>query len=397
MYIASMDLLEISNTLNDKETKKKHTVKKTNKSQSQISHELINITSYKNKNIDFSVYKLPQLKQLAKKYKLHVTGTKPIIIGRLDKYFRDSIMAIKIQKITRGYMVRIFFKLKGPGFKDKKLCNNDTDFITLEPLKEIPLPLFFSYSDKNYFTYGINVFSIVQSLRNSVKLNNPYNREKMDETTLINALSVYRMAIILFPELKAEYEKFQPTTNIATRTTRQTHQNIINTATQTTYQPVLNAHYMNGNTNERNRFNGIQEKRNCSIPQRINNLFTEMDRLGNYTQISWFTNLDRAELIRLYRSIYDIWYYRGQLNYTIRHNISPFHEPFNSVFNGPVSHANVTYDQIKLAALTVMETLVYCGIDEEYRKIGTFHVLTGLTLVSRPARDAMPWLFESVI
>jgi hypothetical protein len=44
-----------------------------------------------------------------------------------------------------------------------------------------------------------------------------------------------------------------------------------------------------------------------------------------------------------------------------------------------------------------MENLIYSGIDEEYRKIGALHVLSALTLVSSPARIAMPWLYESIV
>ena len=123
----------------------------------------------------------------------------------------------------------------------------------------------------------------------------------------------------------------------------------------------------------------------------------EMDRLGNYTQRSWFHNLDRTELVRLYRNIYEIWYYRGQISYALRSNICPFHEPFAGVFQGPVSQNNITLEQIRAATLTIIENLVYSGIDEEYRKIGAFHALTGLTIVSLPAREAMPWLYESVM
>jgi hypothetical protein len=44
-----------------------------------------------------------------------------------------------------------------------------------------------------------------------------------------------------------------------------------------------------------------------------------------------------------------------------------------------------------------MENMVYSGVDEEYRKIGCFHALSALTIVSYPARAALPWLYESVM
>jgi hypothetical protein len=43
-----------------------------------------------------------------------------------------------------------------------------------------------------------------------------------------------------------------------------------------------------------------------------------------------------------------------------------------------------------------MENMVYCGVDDEYRKIGALHVLTALTGVSIGARTSMPWLYEAL-
>jgi hypothetical protein len=50
-----------------------------------------------------------------------------------------------------------------------------------------------------------------------------------------------------------------------------------------------------------------------------------------------------------------------------------------------------------MACLIVFENMVYSGIDEDHRKLGTFHALSGLTMVSIPARTAMPWLYESIV
>jgi hypothetical protein len=47
-------------------------------------------------------------------------------------------------------------------------------------------------------------------------------------------------------------------------------------------------------------------------------------------------------------------------------------------------------------ALTIMENIIYTGIDIEYRKLGALHVLSALTLVSIPARNSLPWLYESI-
>ena len=38
----------------------------------------------------------------------------------------------------------------------------------------------------------------------------------------------------------------------------------------------------------------------------------------------------------------------------------------------------------------------FTGSDDEYRKLGAIYVLIALTMVSTGAREAMPWLYESV-
>jgi hypothetical protein len=40
--------------------------------------------------------------------------------------------------------------------------------------------------------------------------------------------------------------------------------------------------------------------------------------------------------------------------------------------------------------------MVFLGINEDSRKLGTFHALSALTIVSAGARQAMPWLYDSV-
>ena len=41
--------------------------------------------------------------------------------------------------------------------------------------------------------------------------------------------------------------------------------------------------------------------------------------------------------------------------------------------------------------------MVYTGVDVEYKTLGALHVLSVLTIVNYSAREAMPWLYESLI
>jgi hypothetical protein len=125
-------------------------------------------------------------------------------------------------------------------------------------------------------------------------------------------------------------------------------------------------------------------------------MFMEIDQLGNYTQSAWFSNLDRREYIRLYRCLYDIWNYRAQLSYEMKRNICIIDDPFHNVFNEAMYYHDISLNRIRDACVTVFENMIYTGIDDEYRKLGVLHALSALTLVSIPARNAMPWLYESI-
>ena len=144
------------------------------------------------------------------------------------------------------------------------------------------------------------------------------------------------------------------------------------------------------------RYTNIVNIRNNTIDNRINELFMEIDLLGNYTNSEWFNSLELRDYIRLYRKLYEIWYYRGELSREVQNNICPFYSPFDGIFTRPLLHNEIQLQQIKSACLIVIENMVYSGINEDYRKIGTLHALSALTSVSSGARMCLPWLYESI-
>ena len=58
---------------------------------------------------------------------------------------------------------------------------------------------------------------------------------------------------------------------------------------------------------------------------------------------------------------------------------------------------SIALGRIQNGCLTIFENLIYTGIDEDHRKLGAFHALSALTVVSRDARQSMPWLYESLV
>jgi hypothetical protein len=366
---------------NDKPPCKKNTT---------TENQILNYRDFFKKGIVLKKCKVPELKTIAKHHRLHITGTKGVLIERIENLFKKMKSAEKIQRIFRGWLVRFSFKIRGEAFKDRSLCVNDTDFCTLEPINEIPFEYFYSYRDEKDFVYGFNITSLIQLFKKNQKLENPYNRERIDRQKICQILFLNNIIPILFAEKDENHIKIVSEKPMETRT-REQYLSVFY------YRPQVLLTYSQMNSELRGNLQKIVSSRNMPIARRIQELFMEIDRLGNYTQSSWYSSLSRAEYVRLYRTMFDIWHFRGHIPREIKNKICPIIDPFSNIFSTQLSNFDITLDQIQVICTTVMENLIYSGVDEEYRKIGTLHVLSALTLVSSPARNAMPWLYESIV
>jgi hypothetical protein len=366
----------------------------------------LNVLTYENyiaTKPELNIFKIPELKSVAKKYKLYVSGTKGVLIERIKNHFNEITNSVKIQKVFRGSIVRRSFKLRGPAFKNKSICVNESDGFTLEPLNEVPFERFFSYSDSKNFTYGFDVVSLVCLFKKENKIVNPYTRERLSSELTNNILSLGRIIKIVFSYVlepdEMQSQRIPPQINIPRRPIVQhigNNQNNLNTVIQNLIIP-------NNYTNEiENNFSNdqlaliakIRELRTFSIERRIQNLFIEIDLLGNYTQSSWFSSLERRDFIRFLRCLYEIWNYRAQMPAEIKRQICQFRDPFYQTRFPNAIETDI--NEIKNICITVMEDMVYTGIDNEFKKLGTLHVLSALTTVSVPARNSMNWLYESL-
>jgi hypothetical protein len=368
---------------NDKPTCNKTQSKKYNKT---VSQDLLDYKEYIKKTISLESYKIPQLKSIAKQHNLLVGGTKPILIERIGTYFDKTAKVIRVQAFFRGWVVRLSIKLRGLALKNRKLCVNDTDFVSMEPLNEISTEYFYSYKDSKEFVYGFNIASLIQLMKQTSKVTNPYNREKIANKTIDDIKKLYRLTFIVYPEFKKENELPQKQVNQQNNPVRRTH----------IQQPHINSITVYSNPEQQNRIERMHRNRSNTISQRINDLFSEIDQLGNYTQVSWFMSLTINSYIRLFRSLYDIWYYRSQLSRETRLRICPLAAPFDTTIERSGARP-LTVEDIQKMCVEIFENLVFMGVDNDSRQLGAFHSLTALTIVSMDARTAMPWLYESII
>lgn len=334
-------------------------------------------------------HNVPALKQATREYKLRIGGRKADVIERLVNYFNTNASALRIQTCFRSWISRYIVRLRGPAYMDKSICVNDTDFCSMEPLSEIESNYFFSFTDSKQFTYGFNVSSLIEMLKRSENINtvlNPYTRDALSPMILKNIVSLYNLSFILCPNFHK--------TNLPYVIPKMTSTNVMRARSRgIDYEPITRTI---NSIEDLTRYNHIRQIRTTNQNNRISELFIEIDLLGNYTNKEWFVNLDLRDYIRLYRKLYEIWYYRSNLSREVQNSICPYYAPFDGIFTRPLLHSELGLEQIKTACLIVFENMVYSGINIEYRKIGTLHALSALTLVSAPARETMPWLYESV-
>ena len=72
-------------------------------------------------------------------------------------------------------------------------------------------------------------------------------------------------------------------------------------------------------------------------------------------------------------------------------NVDPFRD-VNLHFLYSIQDKNVILNIV----LTILEKLVFNGINRDAKYLGASYILAALTLVNEETADALPWLYQSV-
>lgn len=337
------------------------------------------------KNISLKQIKIPILKQIAKNNKLKTAGNKQVLIDQISNYFHKNKMANILQKIFRGYLVRSFFIKREPC-----ICVNDTDFYTMDFLSEIKYPFLYIYKEDK-IVYGFHLHSLYTLIKKSgslYEIKNPYNRNLFPIETINHVCKLIRISNIFYPTTPTEQKINCSISNIRntmnTRNTRRTRR-LLNLYSQDTQETEI----------YQQRIEQLTEIRTKSIEERVRILFTEINHLGNYVTDRWFFEIRTvSNYLLFYRVLFNIWYHYSHMSTEVRKKICMSGDPFENIiaFTNTVSLQNIQEN-----CLRVMENMIFMGIDDEYKKLGTFHALSALTVVSVGARQSMYWLYESLI
>ncbi len=90
--------------------------------------------------------------------------------------------AIIIQKTWKGYSVRSWLKIAGPGVLNRSICHNDEELVTMDEKKSINPFDYFSFEEGGK-VYWFDVRSISESCMLKIEPSNPYTREPLSFET----------------------------------------------------------------------------------------------------------------------------------------------------------------------------------------------------------------------
>ena len=324
-------------------------IKTTNKKMEKVDSENLHIPEFHEHEMMTRVnYNLHQLKQIAKHYKLKISGNKQQLVSRIHSFLFLSNIVIKIQKNARGILVRKYIILHGPAFKNRSICTNACDFLTMEPLKEISFEQFFSFRDQDNFVYGFDLQSMYNLLyKTNGPIKNPYNRHPISANVVETFRSLIRLSRILRIDILTSIQEDQ-----------------------------------------------VSNKK--AIELKTVSLFQNIDLLGNYSNPKWFLDLNRDQLIKMVAELVDIWVYRAPLTLETKREICPPNgNPFPPLANN-ILRSIQNIDDLRAIVLHTLEKFVNSGVDRDSQALGAYYVLGALTLVNVDAASSLPWLYQAL-
>jgi hypothetical protein len=215
----------------------------------------------------------------------------------------------------------------------------------MENMKDIPYSQFISFKDADGYIYGFDITSLYNLFVQDKKVipKNPYTRSDFPSSTGRMMVRFIRLSKLLKIETNLIIENEVP--------------------------------------------------QQLTFGNRVTNVFQKMDELGNYTNEVWFNSLDRIRLLKFVRELEDIWQYRAQLSNTTKREICASN-PFTILAYIPIT--NIAMSELQDISLSIIEKLIFSGINRDAQYLGTSFVLSALTLVNVEAAEALPWLYQSV-
>ena len=312
------------------------------------------------------------LKHLCTTYGLKCSGTKPVLALRAHTHCMESHFISRIQRVCRGHFARIYIRrhVLLPDCSNESEYVNDSDFYTMDGFEDLPHYQIFTFKDEiDHKLYRFNTASFFQLMKGAFtksQLNNaasgicfeipesavnPYTRTPISVSTVRSFFDKLHFCRIMRLPVYTQFKSDELTPQQAT-------------------------------------------------DARILEVFQDINKLGNYADSDWFSRLTHPQYIWFIQELYDIWAYRAELSTQVKMQICPpYGQIFPSVANSILlmhEMRTAPFERVREVCISTCERLVRAGLTEDDRYLGASYVLSALTLVSPRARDALPWLYQSV-
>jgi hypothetical protein len=255
----------------------------------------------------------------------------------------------KIIKWWRVFRGNYLFKTRGPAFYVRDISTNDTDFFSCDNVKDISSPMFFSYKcdDSHVYSFDLrSIYSLITNGRNNnSSIDNPYNRIPIPSKIIEKVDKLAKL--LLAHGVSVHWAPLKPPTP------------------------------------------------EQQFRMRVVDVFHTIDELNYYSSPDWFIRLDARGHRRFYTELHDIWTHRAGLTLTQKTAMIPgFHTKlFRSA---PWTLRDVSPETVAKLNLSTIKLFIESANDRSDRILGAMYVVTALTLVSSEARNAYPWLYETV-
>jgi hypothetical protein len=254
---------------------------------------------------------------------------------------KENIKSIhKIQANIRRYLIYNKSKKRGLAYLNRKICNNDEDFYTYDPINEIESKYFFSYKDNQNNYWGFDIRSLKKLI--DMDYDNPYTTEPIPD------------------DVKQNVEQ------------------LINCLNDDNIETVIN--------------NTIISDRKTLVKQRFVDIFAQMEYCGYSCDVKWILDLNSTKLKRLYRELEDIWNYRANLSDETKRLIVP---PNGRLCVMPVSDYYHCHNRLELREILANEVYKICGSsDQGNMNLGFMYFIIALGMVSRPCFMTHNWIMS---
>lgn len=278
---------------------------------------------------------------------------------------------IKLQRWVKRSLYKYNAKIHGPALYNRSICVNDSDFVSLDELKDIPECDFFSFRDDTGFIYGYHIDSAIELIFKSDE--NYYENFKKHSSNLC-----YKQFIKTLFNHYNKIKIFNPYTRF-----------IIDGATKLN---IIRLHAQ--------RVFKLSSKTTLAVPVAVDMktavrnkcfaVFQKIDFQGYFTDTAWLMEENPKNIKDFYKKLASLWNFEFGLNNTARYKIARTHNLFNNINEIIASRCDkyVLLDKI----LDVVNIIVSNGETEGDRNTGCILILYGLAYINRRCILANPWL-----